>query len=153
MCKSQTYAEEASGDHRSNIRPVEISLLKGHERLNQHRLMNLMAEIKSDGVLKKPITVDMNANVVLDGHHRIGVLKLLGCSRIPALFVDYQSARIGVKTGDKRQEYPKSKVIEAAVTGKLLRPKSTWHYVAFSSKAIHISELQRRVDIPLTSLK
>ena len=136
-----------------NVRVVEISLLRGHERLDAKRLNNLKAEIRSDGILKRPIAVDVNTNVVLDGHHRIGALRLLGCFRIPVLFVDYESPRIGVKTSENGQEYPKQKIIEAASKGELLPPKSTWHYVTFSKEIVHISKIQERVDVPLEDLK
>jgi ParB-like chromosome segregation protein Spo0J len=95
----------------------------------------------------------MNTNVVLDGHHRIGALRLLGCCKIPVLFVDYQSPKIGVKTAENGKEYPKHKVIEAALRGELLKPKSTWHYVTFSKEIAHISSIQERVDVPLEDLK
>jgi len=145
--------KEADQNNRSSVRIVEISLLRGHERLDTQRLDNLKAEIKSDGILKRPIAVDMNTNVVLDGHHRIGALRLLGCSKIPVLFVDYKSPKIGVKTAENGKEYPKQKVIEAALKGELLPPKSTWHYVTFSKKIAHISKIQKRVNVPLKDLR
>jgi len=143
----------ANQNHIPRVRITEISLLRGHEGLDTKRLCALQAEIKSDGILKKPIAVDLNTNVVLDGHHRIGALKLLGCSKIPVLFVDYQSPKIGVKTTENGKEYSKQKVIEAALRGRLLPPKSTWHYVLLSNKMAHISKMQKRVDVPLKELK
>lgn len=152
----QTQLLHAKPEHRHyrfDVRIMEISDLKGHEMLDPQRLIDLQAEIKADGILKKPIAVDMNTNVVLDGHHRIGALQLLRCSKIPVLLVDYQCPNIGVKAADKQTEYPKHKVIEAALTRKLLLPKSTWHYTVFSNEIAHISEIQRRVDTPLNVLK
>ncbi len=153
MSRLQRQAKQSRGNCRFDVRLVEISRLKGHEELDPQRLINLQAEIKADGILKKPIAVDINTNVVLDGHHRMGVLKLLGCSKIPVLLVDYQSAMVGVRTTDRREEYSKSKVIEAAMTRKLLSPKSTWHYISLSKQIAHISEMQRRVDMPFNVLQ
>jgi len=144
---------EADRGQRSGVRIVEISFLKGHEKLDAQRLVGLKDEIESDGILKRSIAVDMNTNVVLDGHHRIGALRLLGCCKIPVLFVDYQSPRIGVKTAENGREYPKHKVIEAALKGELLQPKSTWHYVTFSKEIAHISKIENQVDVPLEDLK
>ncbi|MEM2970863.1 MAG: ParB N-terminal domain-containing protein [Candidatus Bathyarchaeia archaeon] len=135
------------------VRIVEIALLKGHEKLDAQRLANLKAEIEADGILKKPIVVDINTNVVLDGHHRIGALQALGCSKIPAVFVNYQSPKIGVKTSENGEEYPKHKVIETALKGELLPPKSTWHYITFSKEIAHISKIQTPVNVPLKELK
>ena len=147
------HAKPALGNYRFGVRIMEVSDLRGHEMLDPRRLINLQAEIRSDGILKKPIAVDMNTNVVLDGHHRMGALKLLGCSKIPVLLVDYQCPHIGVKANDKQTEYPKHKVIEAALTRKPLLPKSTWHYTTSSNEIAHISKIQKRVDTPLNVLK
>ncbi len=135
------------------VRIVDMPLLKCHEKVDMQRLANLKAEIKSDGILKKPIVVDVNTNVVLDGHHRIGALQALGCSKIPAVFVDYQSPKIGVKTSENGEEYSKHKVIEAALKDEPLPPKSTWHYVTCSRKIAHISKIQEPVNVPLENLK
>ena len=146
-------ATKAESRHLLGVRIVEMSILRGHEKVDEQRLSNLKNQIKSDGILKQPVTVDTNTNVVLDGHHRIQALKLLGCSKMPVLFVDYQSPQIGVRTSENGEEYPKSRVIEAALKGELLAPKSTWHYVTFSRKMAHISKIQKRVDVPLGYLE
>ena len=132
---------------------VEISRLKGHERTDEVRLRNLRDEIKSDGMLMRPIVVDEKTNVILDGHHRIKALSLLGCSRIPVCYVNYNSERIGVLCMNKDLEITKSKVIEAALKDEPFPPKSTWHYITSSKTLNHVSYIQRRVDIPLTDLK
>lgn len=132
---------------------IDMLFLKGHEKVDAQRLAALRAEIEADGVLKRPIVVDVRTNVVLDGHHRIAALKALGCSKIPVILVDYQSPKIGVRTSEKGEEYPKRKVIEAALKGELLPPKSTWHYVICFKEIAHISKLQRLVNVPLENLK
>jgi len=132
---------------------VEISRLKGHERTDEVRLRNLRDEIKSDGVLMRPIVVDEKTNVILDGHHRMEALGLLGCSRIPVCYVDYNSERIGVLCMNKDLEITKSKVIEAALKDEPFPPKSTWHYITSSKTLNHVSYIQRRVDIPLADLR
>ena len=132
---------------------VEISRLKGHERTDEDRLRNLRDEIKSDGMLMRPIVVDEKTNVILDGHHRMEALGLLGCSRIPVCYVDYNSERIGVLCMNKDLEITKSKVIEAALKDEPFPPKSTWHYITSSKTLNHVSYIQRRVDIPLADLR
>jgi len=135
------------------IRTVDMSLLRGHERVDPRRVEKLRAEIEGDGILKKPIAVDLNTKVVLDGHHRIAALKRLGCCRIPVIYVDYMSPRIGVKTCENGVECSKQMVIEAGLSGNLLPPKSTWHYVTSSPEIAHISKIQERVDVPLKDLR
>ncbi|MEM2911009.1 MAG: ParB N-terminal domain-containing protein [Candidatus Bathyarchaeia archaeon] len=145
--------ETSINDYYLDVRIVDMLFLKCHEKVDEQRLANLIAEIESDGVLKKPIVVDVNTNVVLDGHHRIKALQTLGCSKIPVVLVDYKSPKIGVKTSENGEEYSKRKVIEAALKGELLPPKSTWHYVSFSKEIAHISAIQKPVNIPLENLK
>lgn len=132
---------------------VDMAHLKGHEELDKQLLINLTSDIKLDGILKKSITVDINTNVVLDGHHRIGALRLLGYYKIPVLFIDYRSPKIGVKTAKQGEEYPKLKVLEAALKNKPLPPKSTWHHIMFFEKIAHISKIEKRVDVPLDYLR
>lgn len=140
-------------NYRLDIRIVDMLFLKGHEKVDEQRLANLKAEIESDGILKKPIVVDANTDVVLDGHHRMGALKALGCSKIPVVLVDYRSPKIGVKTSENGEEFSKRKVIEAALNGDPMPPKSTWHYVTCSKEIAHISKIQKPVNVPLENLK
>jgi len=114
------------------------------EKTDIKRLKTLKKEIRSDRVLKKPIAADINTHIILDGHHRIEALKLLGCSTIPVLFVDYNSLNIGVKTAYNGEELSKQQVINAAFKGERLPPKSTWHYFKSSNKITHISKLQKK---------
>jgi len=148
-----TVAKRLGRDPCVDIRIVDILLLKCHEKVDAQRLANLKAEIESDGILKKPIVVDVNTNVVLDGHHRIGALQALGCSKIPVVLVNYQSPKIGVKTSENGEEYSKHKVIEAALKVEPLPPKSTWHYITCSKEIAHISKIQKTVNVPLENLK
>jgi len=138
---------------RTRICLVDISSLKAHERTDSFRLKALKDEIWSDGFLKRPIVVDEKTNVIIDGHHRVEALRLLGCVKIPVCYVDYMCDKIGLKAMVKNIEITKDKVIEAALNNNLFDPKSTCHYVKLSNNIKHISYIQRRIDIPLESLK
>ena len=132
---------------------VEIERLRGHERTDEARLKALKAEIEADGMLFRPIVVDEETDVVLDGHHRLEALRLLGCSRIPVCYVSYVSDRIGVMSMIKGLEITKAKVVQAAMRGEPFPPKTTWHYLNSNSRTLnHISCIQRRVDVSLTEL-
>lgn len=144
---------EASSRLALTVSIVEIGRLRGHERTDEARLEALKAEIESDGMLMRPIVVDEETNVVLDGHHRLEALKLLGCSKIPVCYVSYASDRIGVMSMVKRLEITKPKVVQAAMRGEPFPPKTTWHYLNSNSRTLnHISCIQRRVDMSLTEL-
>lgn len=132
---------------------TEISSLRPHECTDSTRLRNLCKEILLDGILKKPIVVDEKTNTIIDGHHRVEALRLLGYTKIPVCYVDYMCENIGLKTTAKNTVITKEKVIEAALANNPFRPKSTWHYIKLSSNIRHISYIQKRVDMPLETLK
>lgn len=132
---------------------ADISSLKPHEQTDGARLKALKDEIYFDGIIKKPVVVDERTNVIIDGHHRVEALKMLGCLKIPVCYVDYMRDEINLKSEIKNLKITKDKVVEAALSNNPFRPKSTWHYVKLPNNIKHISCIQKRVDIPLESLK
>lgn len=145
--------EKSAAPIKLRICLVNISSLKPHERTNGARLKALKDEILLDGVLKRPIVIDEKTKVIIDGHHRVEALRLLGCTRIPVCCVDYTCDRIGLKSNSRNMEITKDKVIEAALNNNPFDPKSTWHYLKIKSGIRHISCIQARIDIPLILLK
>lgn len=77
------------GGGRLAYKLVRISELIEHEEIDPLRLKELKKEILGDGFIRDPIIVDRNSNVILDGHHRLNILKSLHYSRIPVHYVDY----------------------------------------------------------------
>jgi sulfur carrier protein ThiS len=132
---------------------MKINELKEHEEINPSHLKELMEKIKSDGILKKPIAVDKNTKIVLDGAHRLNALKALGCKKIPAVLVNYRSPKIKVLPWRKGEKIAKKDVIIAGLTGNKLPPKTSKHMVEVNGKLKHISFLQKRVNIPLEKLR
>ncbi len=132
---------------------ADISSLKAHERIDENRLKVLKDEIWLDGIIKKPIVVDEKTNTIIDGHHRVEALKMIGCTKIPVCYVDYTCDIIGLKSMIKNMDITKEKVLEAALKNNPFKPKSTWHYIRFPNLIRHISCIQKRVDISLESLK
>jgi hypothetical protein len=145
---------EASSKLMLNLSIVDVGRLRGHERTEEARLKALKAQIESDARLMRPIVVDRETDVVLDGHHRMQALRLLGCSRIPVCYVSYASERIGVMSMIKGLKITKSEVVQAGLNGKPFPPKTTWHYLTSTPNTLnHISFIQRRTDTPLTDLR
>lgn len=132
---------------------ADISSLKAHEHIDGDRLKALKNEIWFDGVIKKPIVVDEKTNVIIDGHHRVEALRLIGCRKIPVCYIDYKCPYIGLEPTSKEMKITKDKVLKAALTNNPFEPKSTWHYIKFPKTIKHISCIQKRVDIPLDILK
>jgi hypothetical protein len=107
----------------------------------------------SDGMLKKPILVDKNTLTILDGHHRLNVLKKLGLRKIPVVLVDYYDPHIVVRKWGTNKILDKEKVLKIARCGKLFPPKTTQHFVLMNDGFEHVEILQGEVNIPLEKLR
>jgi ParB-like chromosome segregation protein Spo0J len=138
---------------RLKLELVRLDCLKEHEGTEHDRLRRLTKEIQEDGLLKKAIAVDVRTFVVIDGHHRLNALKLLGCRKIPVCFIDYSSPLIEVSTWTNEIRVTKKMVIEAAKNGSKLPPRTTRHLIKVSKdKVRHISYIEKDVNIPLEDL-
>ena len=131
---------------------ARIDRLKEHEEVDEKRLEQLQKEIISAGALKRPIVVDKNTGVIIDGHHRFNVIKRLGFKTIPAIFVDYQSAGIQVRAWRDEESITKEDVINAALSGKKLPHRTSKHMIVRDGSQKHISAIQDKINIPLVEL-
>ncbi|MBI2126169.1 MAG: hypothetical protein HYU02_02485, partial [Thaumarchaeota archaeon] len=106
------------------------------------------------GFLRRPIAVDLNTNIILDGHYRFNCLKLLGCKIIPIYPFDYRKSEIVVLSHRDGENITKEDVIRAGLTGNKLPPKSSKHMIKLpSGESIHISQIGKDINIPLERLK
>ena len=120
---------------------VDVNLLKSHEEVRNELLTSLIAEIKKDGFLRKPVLVENKDYVILDGHHRFEALKKIGCRRIPVYLVDYYDEAIYLTTWPeaKHTNVTKDDVLDTARSGKLYPPKTTRHIVRIELKEVRVS--------------
>jgi hypothetical protein len=126
--------------------------LKEHEEIKPVYLEKLREQIRKDGILKKPIIVDKGTRIILDGHHRYRSLKELGCSKIPAILVDYTSSEIIVIPWRDNDIVTKEDVKKAGLTGKKLPPKTSRHMILSKKNKIHISKISEKIEISLKEL-
>jgi len=132
---------------------IRIEELREHEEIRPDYLEELKNEILSDGMLKMPIAVDKSTCIILDGHHRLHALKKIGCKKIPVILVDYQSPEIEVIPWREGEKITKELIIDTALTGKRMRPKTSRHMIRVEGELKHISILETVVNIPLDELK
>ena len=131
---------------------IELTKLRAHERVDLAHLKQLAREIESDKILKFAIAVDKDTRIILDGHHRLGALRELGCKRIPVTFVNYRESQIKVKSWRNGYKVTKKMVIEAGLSKKKLPPKTSKHMVVANGKLEHILAIEKKVDFPLKRL-
>lgn len=103
--------------------------LKPHEQIRKSYLIKLARQIKHDGLIKKPIIVDRKTMVILDGHHRYNSSKFLGLNFTPAHLVDYSNENIRVNSRRKNLTVTKPMIIQAGLTGHLLKAKTSRHFI------------------------
>jgi hypothetical protein len=132
------------------LRPSE---LWEHEEVDPGRLQETLRMIKEQGVLKRPLAADSRTLVVLDGVHRLNVLRRLRCMRVPVCLFDYMSEEIVVRVADRKKTISKEDVINAALSGRKFPPRTTWHMVRTDDGGFkHISCIEKEIRFPLITL-
>jgi len=144
---------EISLEIMNNICLINIEELKEHEEIRPDYLEELKNEILSDGILKMPIAVDKKTYIILDGHHRLHALKKIGCKRIPVILFDYQSPEIEVLPHREGESVNKEMIIQTALAGRRMPPKTSKHMILIEGELRHISILETVINIPLEKLK
>ncbi len=117
---------------------VPIHVLKPHEEVDENHLRELAKQIISDGVLKHPILADMDTMTILDGHHRVEILKRLGKKLIPAILIDYDSDCVKVTSFRPGYEVSKESIRRMATEGKRFPPRTSRHKLCFEIPETHI---------------
>lgn len=111
------------------ITQIYIDKLICHERINRKRLEKIMTDIQKNKVLRKPVVVDRETMVILDGHHRYHALKQLGAKKIYCQIVNYFDTRIRVnfRRPDIRNRLIKEIILENVLSGNIFPYKTTRH--------------------------
>ena len=121
---------------------LELRLLKEHEEIDPKRVDDLEIEIRKNGYVR-PIVVDADSMVILDGHHRYNVLKRLNARYAPVITVNYRNDAIIL--GYWRNEYDsitKEDVIQAGRTGKKFPYKTSKHAFPFKNeREVYLKDL------------
>lgn len=136
-----------------DIALMNINDLKEHEEVDLGHLKKLKSQIIREKVLKKPIAVDKNTKIIIDGHTRFNSLKQLGYSKIPVFLIDYSSPEIFVRTWKGDRKITKEDVLSAGLNGKKLPPKTSKNIVKVGDNFKHVSELEKRINTPLEELR
>lgn len=121
------------------LKLVSLYSLKRHEEIFYDRLFEVLAKIKKDGFVRNPVVADFKTRVILDGHHRVMALKMLGLSKCPVFFVDYFSK--SVRMFPRRKELgaiTKEDVIKMGLSKKVFPSKTTRHYIKDRRRGVFV---------------
>jgi L-serine kinase (ADP) len=107
-----------------------LDALRAHEQVVPKKVRALEAELRRTGIFVDPIWVARGTDVILNGHHRVAALRILGAQRIPAWLLDYDSDLIRVDRWKPGPPISKAEVVRRAKEGKLFSPQTTRHRLA-----------------------
>jgi hypothetical protein len=122
---------------------VETRLLRHIEGFSPRRVEWLKNKIVRDGIWKKPIALDSDHHLVLDGQHRMEVALVLGLKRIPAVKFDY--ALVRVWSLRPKYTFDWQHVVERALAGDIYPYKTVKHAfpAAIPTCEFNLNELRR----------
>ena len=120
----------------TDIKFINIDALLPIEDFLVDRIPILENQIRELGRWTKPIIVEKNHNLILDGHHRFVVAKRLGLKNIPAVLVDYNDVDMWSLRED---EIVDAETVVIRAKKKLIYPnKTVKHSFKFSAPNIDI---------------
>jgi len=130
---------------------VPIEKLRALEMVFPHHLKNIIKIINQDRVMKLPLIVEEEHNIVLDGSHRHVFIAMEGFKYAPVRYVDYNDPHIRVGTHLMHRHLiagpvniSKEEVMRRGLTGDLFPPRTTRHFFPFRKT--------ETVDVPLSDL-
>jgi hypothetical protein len=73
---------------------IDVATLRHIEGFSPRRVAWLAKKIQSEGKWTKPVVVDRDYHLVMDGQHRMEVARALSLLAIPALVFDYEDVQV-----------------------------------------------------------
>jgi len=113
----------------TRIQFLNVDKLKPHEETSLKRVNEVIEMIKKAGRFTEPILVEKNTMVILDGHHRVEAMKILGYKKIPARMVDYEDVNVSLRRKNLPEKLIKDFVLYLASKNVVMPRKSTRHVV------------------------
>jgi choline kinase len=99
--------------------------LKHIEQYNEERVQELMKKIQAEGVWTKPMYIEKNHNLVLDGQHRLQVALRLGLTQVPVQGFHYEDVSVWTLRKELHVDVPT--VINKANQGYIYPYKTVKH--------------------------
>jgi hypothetical protein len=119
---------------------TDIDSLRGHEEVIPDNLERRINKLLDKGFYK-PIIVDRESLVILDGHHKWTAAEKLGLGRVPVVMVDYLddfALEVGVWPDCGRDAITKEEVLTMGFSEEVFPPKTSRHLFPFRIPSINI---------------
>jgi ParB-like chromosome segregation protein Spo0J len=106
----------------------EVENLLPHEEVVIERMEKLVIYLASlkPYVIIPSILICSETNMIIDGHHRYYALQKLGYKKVPVTKINYESDLIKTHIDS---DISKKDLLDAALSGKMLAPKSSFHHI------------------------
>lgn len=104
---------------------VDVRTLKHIEHFDEERVQKLIKIVQSEGVWTKPLYVERNHNLVLDGQHRLQAALRMGLVVVPVQGFNYDEVKVW--TLRKEEAVSADEVIKRANVGRIYPYKTVKH--------------------------
>jgi len=112
-----------SGITSEEVELTEMKNLKPAEHIDLREVLPLYANILNTGIISRPVVIDGETGVILDGYDLFYSLDLLSAAKMPVVKIKLSNIRVrSLQHGLK--PITKEKIIEAGIKGPKLPPKS-----------------------------
>ncbi len=128
---------------------LPIDSLLPHEQVIEEKVVQLLEVTLQWGCYTKPVIVDGNSGVLLDGHHRHQVGLRLGLRRLPAVVVDYlddDDITVSAWPSSGLESISKQDVLAMGLSDEVYPPKTSRHSLADHLPPISVSLEQLRQE-------
>ena len=135
----------------STLKFLPVSDLLPHEIVNTEAVKKMSGLLINDQYKFPAIIVDINTNVIIDGHHRFEMIKAKGHLCAPCVYIDYRDdAILALKENINGEILNKNEIIKKAQQGIRLPHKFTYHVVKTDNDQLfHLGKFNERLDINL----
>ena len=126
---------------------VPLEVLRPHEQIIHKKVDQLERVTHRWNAYTKPLLLDRTTGTILDGHHRYHDAQRIGLLCVPCVLIDYledDSIELDVWPNCGRDLISKQDVIDAALSGDLMNPKTSRH---------RLSDHLPPIAVPLTRLR
>ena len=127
---------------------VPLEVLRPHEQIIERKVDQLERMTHRWNAYTKPLLLDRTTGTILDGHHRYHVAQRIDLQCVPCVLINYledDSIDLDLWPNSGRDSISKQDVVDAALSGELMPPKTSRHRLSdhLPPIAIPLSRLRR----------
>ena len=126
---------------------VPLEVLRPHEQVIERKVDQLERMTHRWNAYTRPLLLDRTTGTILDGHHRYQVAQRIDLQCVPCVLINYledDSIDLDLWPNSGRDSISKQDVVDAALSGELMPPKTSRH---------RLSDHLPPIAIPLSRLR